>query len=229
MTRTQVPGQPTGAHWGEYEATTDLPNVAGSSAQTNFLNRGDLAAVGGELYQCTSPAEGAATWVEVATAGGTITSLTATGAIAAASLSVTGDITAGGGFRMLAGPFAAPGTAGVTAADQTNLDLYYEHSAGTSSFVAPRAGSIVGISGQLSASLTDGGGDTEDLVIAATVNGVEVALTATATVLGGETEMTATAAKDTYAFAAGALVGISYTSGTITNTPTLVATLEIEM
>lgn len=153
----------------------------------------------------------------------------ALGALGAANISTDGDIDAAGGFRTVVGPFTAPGAAGVTAADQTNLDCRYSHiaAAAASSFVATRAGSIVGISGQLSAAMTDGGGS-ETLVISATKNGTEVACTATFTVDGGEVVANAVVAKDSLAFAAGDVIGVSYTSGTITNTPTLVASLIIE-
>jgi hypothetical protein len=145
-----------------------------------------------------------------------------------ADITTTGDLTAAGGFRQTVGPFTAPGAAGVTAASQTNLDCRYSHpvTAAATSFVAPRAGSIVGISAQLSAAIT-GAGTT--IVCKPTVNGTEVDLAATLTEAGAETEATNTAAKDTHAFAAGDVIGFSYTSTGISNTPALVGSLEIEM
>lgn len=139
----------------------------------------------------------------------------------------TGDLTAAGGFRRTVGPFTAPGIAGVTAASQTNLDHRYEHAvtAAALSWVAPRPGSIVGISGQLSAAITGAG---TSIVISATKNGTEVALTASFTQAGAETAASATAAKDALTFIAGDVIGISYTSTAITNTPALVASLEVE-
>jgi hypothetical protein len=74
-----------GGHWGEFSATSLLPNAAAATIQTRFLNGGDVAAVGNELYICTSPALAAATWKKVARDGGSIAgSLTLSGGIAQA-------------------------------------------------------------------------------------------------------------------------------------------------
>lgn len=137
------------------------------------------------------------------------------------------DIAAAGGYRQTVGPFTAPGAAGVTAAGQTNLDCRYSHTvtAAALSFIAPRAGSITGLSAQLSAAVT---GAAQSITVAATVNGTEVALTVALTQAGSETKGQSTAAKDALPFAAGDIIGVSYTSNTITNTPALVASLEVE-
>lgn len=144
-------------------------------------------------------------------------------------LTVVGDMVAAGGFRQAVGPFVAPGALGVTAADQTNLDLRHAHTvtAYASGWVAPRAGSITGLSASLSAAIT---GSSKTLIAKVTVNGTEVgaALNLTFTTGGAETALRATQAKDVAAFAAGDVIGVSYTSTTITNTPALVADLEVE-
>lgn len=144
-----------------------------------------------------------------------------------ASITTTGDVSAAGGFRQQVGPFTAPGAAGVTAAGQTNLDCRYSHTvtAAASSFVATRAGSIMGLSAQLSAAVT---GADQSITVAATKNGTEVALTVALTQAGAEVKGYSTAAKDALTFVAGDVLGVSYTSDTITNTPALVATIEIE-
>lgn len=143
------------------------------------------------------------------------------------SIVTTADIDAGGGFRRSVGPFTAPGAAGVTAASQTNLDCRYSHTvtAIATGFVATRAGSIVGLSSQLSAAIT---GAATTIVVSATVNGTEVALINTLTQAGGEQKAQASAAKDLLAFVAGDVLGVSYTSTGISNTPALVATLDVE-
>lgn len=128
------------------------------------------------------------------------------------------------GAPRIVGPFTAPGAAGVTAASQTNLDCRYSHpvSAAALGFVATRAGSIVGLSSALSAAAAGG-----SVVVAVTVNGTEIALTTTHAA-AGDTEESATAERGTYAFVAGDVIGVSYTSGAgLSNTPALVASVEI--
>lgn len=143
--------------------------------------------------------------------------------------SYAGEIDAAGGFRQPVGPFAAPGAAGVTAASQTNLDCRYVHTVTgiASGYVAPRPGSIVGLSGQLSAAIT-GAGTT--IIAKATVNGTEVgaALDITFTQAGAETTRFAVTTKDAIPYAAGDVLGVSYTSTGISNTPALVCSLKIE-
>src|SRR5690606_90493 len=185
-------------NWGEYDSASDLPNVSGSSTQDSNLNDGDTAWVGGVLKVCTDAAEGGATWKNVVHDGATT------------DLSITGDLSATGGFRAFVGPFTAPGAAGVLAADQTNLDCRYSHavSAAATSFVATRAGSIMGLSAQLTAAVTGAG---ESVTVAVTKNGTEVACTVSLTADGGETSAQTTVAKDTLTFAAGDVIGVSYT------------------
>lgn len=132
-----------------------------------------------------------------------------------------------GGQRRLVGPFTAPGAAGVTAADQTNLDCRYSHTvtAAATSFVAPRPGSITGISAQLTAAITGAG---TSIVAKPTVNGAEVDLTATLTQAGAETEAYGTEDRNVLTFDAGDVIGVSYTSTTTTNTPALVVSLELD-
>jgi hypothetical protein len=73
MPRTQVPSQPTGVHWGEYDSVATLPGTPLGVVVEPNLNRGDLAVVGSQLYTCSSPAPGAAVWVPVVTAAGAVT------------------------------------------------------------------------------------------------------------------------------------------------------------
>jgi hypothetical protein len=158
------------------------------------------------------------------------TALTCTAAATVGTtLGVTGDITAAGGFRRSVGPFTAPGAAGVTAASQTNLDCRYVHTvtaaAASLSWVAPRAGSIMALSAALDQAIT-GAGTT--ITVSAVKNGTEVALTVVLTQAGAETKGQSTATKDTLTFVAGDIIGVSYTSTGISNTPVLVATLEVE-
>jgi hypothetical protein len=237
--------EPDGQHWGQYTATTKLPGTA-LGVVAPRLTVGDVAVVSGLLYVCVSTAPAAAVWKQVlhldSSNAVTVSALTIAGTTTVdGDLSSTGnidgtfigtvvsstDLAASGGFRQTVGPFTAPGAAGVTAASQTNLDCRYSHTvtAAALSYVAMRAGSIMGISGQLSAAIT---GASTTITISATVNGTEVAATAQFTQAGAETTKFAVVAKDTLAFAAGDILGISYTSTGITNTPALVAALEIE-
>src|SRR5690606_25763560 len=131
------------------------------------------------------------------------------------------------GTRQFVGPFTAPGAAGVTANTQTNLDCRYSHiaAAAATSFVATRAGSIVGLSVQLSAKITGAGGI---ITTAVTVNGTEVACTVALSTAGDSATGATTVTPGTLTFVAGDVIGVSYTSADISNTPTLVATIEIE-
>ena len=154
--------------------------------------------------------------------------------VVAGTLAVTGvatftaDIAAAGGFKRGV-VFTAPGALGVTAADQTNLDMRHSHTvtAYASGWVAPRAGSITALSASLSAAIT---GASKTLIVKATKNGTELgaALDLTFTTGGAETTLYAVAAKDSITFAAGDVIGLSYTSTTTTNTPALVADVEVE-
>lgn len=151
------------------------------------------------------------------------------GAIGATTVTASGDLAAAGGFRQMVGPFAAPGAAAVTAASQTNLDLRYEHVAAfAAGFVATRAGSIMGLSGQLDTAATGG---TATIAVKVTKNGTELgsALDLSFTTAGAEVKDYATTTKDSVTFVAGDVIGVSYTSSAdLSNTPKLVATIEIE-
>ena len=59
--KTAPEDMPTG--WGEYASAANLPNVSGSNADDNdLLRKGDTATVDAQLYICTVPAAGGATW-----------------------------------------------------------------------------------------------------------------------------------------------------------------------
>jgi hypothetical protein len=145
------------------------------------------------------------------------------------TLTATGDIAALGGFRQTVGPFTAPGAAGVTAAGQTDLDCRYSHTvtAAALSFIAPRAGSIMGLGAQLSAAVTGAG---QSILAKVTINGTELVggPECSFTQAGAEVKDYAVVAKGAHPFVAGDIIGVSYTSDTITNTPALVASVEIE-
>lgn len=119
------------------------------------------------------------------------------------------------------GPFSV-----TLAASQTNAALVYGVSA--ASFVAPRAGKITGFSGQLSAAIT-GAGTT--VTVRVYLNGAaQAALDLSFTQAGAEvTDYVALAKSAGIAVAAGDLIRVVYTSTGISNTPTLVATIEAEL
>lgn len=122
------------------------------------------------------------------------------------------------GARRVVAPFT-----GTLAADQTNTDLVFGGMAG--GFVATRAGSITGVSAQISAAITGAG---TSATFKVTKNGTEIAGAGVAmTQAGGATTGYAVYAVDAYTFAAGDVIGVSYTSTTITNTPTASASVEI--
>lgn len=88
-----------GPFWGYFESTSVLPNVSGSTLTSSNLRAGAEAVVADELYICTSPTYGAATWAKVASAGETITTLTTSGAVTVGgTLGVTGATTLTGGL-----------------------------------------------------------------------------------------------------------------------------------
>jgi hypothetical protein len=55
------------SHWGSFAATSDLPNVSGSSTQDSAVEVGDRAYVTGtsKSYQCTVATLGSATWTDM--------------------------------------------------------------------------------------------------------------------------------------------------------------------
>ena len=139
-------------------------------------------------------------------------------------LEVSGDIEAAGGYRCILGPFSV-----TTAADESDTPLLYG-AAATHEFVATRAGSVTGLSAQLSAAITHATDGTLDVEVA--INGTPIVSGPTVAFTDGGAEVKGqdTAAKDTtgHTFVAGDLINVVYTSNTITNTPTLNAYIEIE-
>ena len=59
-------------HFGSFSATNQLPNVAGAVVQSSEVQVGDLAAVAGALYICTTATLGAAVWAAVGAPGGSV-------------------------------------------------------------------------------------------------------------------------------------------------------------
>lgn len=130
MPRTADLTKPSGAVWGPYPSTAERPNVAGSATQTDHLSMGDLVTVVSgadvEVYACTKPALGAATYSEVPLAGGAISSLSLS-----STLAVTGTSTLTGGIVATAPlkvwnhvPLGALNTRGTDAA-RTAGTIYY--------------------------------------------------------------------------------------------------------
>lgn len=211
----------TGAVTAASLTATGLVQAADLTA-TDDLAVTDDATIGGDLAVTGALSSGAATLASAAVTAGLTVGTTA---------AITGDVSAAGGFRQMVGPFTAPGAAGVVAADQTNLDMRISHTvtAAASSFVAVRAGSIMGLSAQLSAAIETAGAEMF-LTCKVTKNGTElvsgpeVAFSSTTALVKGQD----TKAKDAFTFVAGDVIGVSYTSTTISNTPALVAMIEIE-
>lgn len=96
MPRTADLTKPSGEVWGPYPSTAEMPNVAGAAVQTDQLTKGDFVTVSSgadlEVYSCTNPAKGAATYAEIPFAGGSISSLSLS-----STLAVTGTSTLTGG------------------------------------------------------------------------------------------------------------------------------------
>lgn len=135
-------------------------------------------------------------------------------------VSTTGDLEAAGGFRSQIQGFTA-----TLAAAGTNT-AFARFGVAARSWIAQRAGSIVGISAKLSAAIT-GAGTTASVRVA--INGTPVAATALLfTQAGAETEMYLTFAKGTHAIAAGDEVSVVVTTTAIENTPVVMADVEIE-
>lgn len=119
------------------------------------------------------------------------------------------------------GPFSV-----TLAASQTSAATVYGVSG--ASFVAPRDGKLTGFSAQLSAAIT-GAGTT--VAVRVFVNGAAVAaLDLSFTQAGAEVVDRVTLAKeDQIDIDAGDLIRVVYTSTGISNTPTLVATIEAKL
>lgn len=98
--------------WGTYTATSELPNVSGAAEQDSYLNAGDTACVGTELYVCTVATQSGATWKLMARNDST------TAATHGGTLAVTGATTLTGGvvattmarIPNIADPLATTGT-----------------------------------------------------------------------------------------------------------------------
>lgn len=137
-------------------------------------------------------------------------------------LETSGNLVAGGGYRQTIGPFNA-----TLAASQTSAATTFGSVSGAA-FVAKRAGLLTGLSAQLSAAIT-GAGTT--VTVHVTVNGTIVAAANIQfTQAGAAVVQRIALARDAtgIALAAGDLVRVTYTSTGISNTPTMVATVEIE-
>jgi hypothetical protein len=110
------------------------------------------------------------------------------------------------------------------AADETNEPLIFGAAGGA--WVAPRAGSITAISAILGEAIT---GADQTVTLQLFLNGVAVTeLDLEFTEAGAEVVLYATAASGAHAFAAGDTIDLGYTSDTITNTPTIIASVEVE-
>lgn len=246
MPRTLDPTKPTGAVWGPYPSTAELPNVAGAAVQSDQVTMGDLACtVSGttvEFFVCTAPAQGAATWTEVPFAGGSITTISTSGAISAgttlaAGTTVTagtgitattgnitataGDLNAVGGHRTVIGPFKVTLAAGQTA---TAVPIVGADVA----FATLRAGSVTAMRANLDAAVT---GADQSVQVRVNIGGSTVAASEVdLTQAGAEVTALYSGAKDAvgFTFTAGQAIEVEYDSDTITNTPELEVWLEIE-
>lgn len=135
-------------------------------------------------------------------------------------VSTTGDLAAAGGFRSQIQGFTA-----TLAADGTNT-AFARFGVAARSWLAQRAGSIMGLSGKLSAALTGAG---QHASVRVAINGTPIAAAELDfTEAGGETELTDTFVKGTHAFVAGDEISLVVTTDTITNTPVVMADIEIE-
>ncbi len=165
------------------------------------------------------------------------TDLTLAGAIAAGTTLAagTGISTAAGGVSAPAGDLAAlggfkmclPVFTKTLAADQTALELDFGSLAGDAGWVAPSAGSLLGFVANLDTAVT---GSAKVATLGVYKNGVIMnALTVLAfTSAAALVKKTYTVAKDTYAFAAGDIISVKYTSDTITSTPKVWACVIVE-
>ena len=125
------------------------------------------------------------------------------------------------GFPREVGPFYV-----TTAASQTATGTKLGDTVGMT-WVARRAGSIVGVSAMIDGAVTGSG---TSITLKLYKNGalVNAALNLSFTQAGAEVKASATAAKDTYTFAAGDELKFVYDSTGISNTPKVVAFVEVE-
>jgi|SRR5579859_918304 len=110
------------------------------------------------------------------------------------------------------------------AASQTAVALKFGGAVGLG-WVAPRAGSVTAVSAEVDAAVTGSG---LQAALRVYKNGalLAAALDMVFTQAGANTKVTATFAAGLYTFAAGDVITVVCTSGAITNTPNVSATLE---
>lgn len=153
--------------------------------------------------------------------GTLVGSQSTTGTLTATTLVATGDVEAAGGFRQAIGPFFV-----TTAADQSAVGTKLGDTLAMT-WVAPRAGSVTAAVGMLDTAIT-GAATTIKARVYKNGSLLNAALDLDFTQAGAEVKDYAVVAKDTYTFAAGDEIDVVYTSTTITNTPKLVAFVEVE-
>ncbi len=147
-------------------------------------------------------------------AGTTITAGTGFIATAGGLTAAAGDLAALGGFKQTIGAWTA-----TLAASQTALGMVYGAVATvTAGWVAPSAGSILGISAFLDAAITGAG---TQAAFGVYKNGTIINASAIValTQAGAETAKSAVFAKDLYTFVANDVITMKYTSTAISNTP----------
>lgn len=132
-----------------------------------------------------------------------------------------GDVSAVGGFRHAIGPFFV-----TSAASQTDVGLKLGDTVAMG-WIAPRAGSVMALSAMLDAAIT-GAGTTINVRVFKNGTLLNAAFDNLFTQAGAEVADYAVAAKDAYAFAAGDKITVVYTSTAISNTPKVVAYVEVE-
>ncbi len=153
----------------------------------------------------------------------TITAGTGFIATAGGLTAAAGDLAALGGFKHSVGPWTV-----TLAASQTDLGMVYGAVAAvTAGWVAPSAGSILGISAFLDAAVTGGG---TQAAFGVYKNGTIINASAivTFTAAAALAKNHATFAKDLYTFVADDVITIKYTSSGISNTPKAWANVIVE-
>lgn len=227
------------------KTVSELEDLFNSSSQNSFVELQELGAsetVTPGLEDAIDLDSLEVTTLAVTGAATVGTTLGVTGALAAAAavtvgttLGVTGDVTASAALsvgtdltvtgnivaaqRQSVGPFTE-----ALAADQTATVIDY--GAAAMGWVAPRAGSLTGLSSIITAAITGGG---TQAVVSVAKNGTVFpsSPTNTLTQAGAEVKANATAAIGACTFVAGDVLTVIYTSTTITNTPSIVSTIEV--
>ena len=200
-----------------YDKATDAMGVTGTIVASGMITGLNLKAT--SLTAARVPLVGAAGQLEDdagLTYDKSTDALGVTGSITA-----TGDLAAAGGFRQ-----TISGWAGTLAASQTTLAVPF--CGKTAPWIAPRAGSVMGVSIGLSAAFT---GTTKTVVLHVNKNGslLSSSLNLTLASATADTAKYVVAAKDAHTFAAGDAISLDYTSTDITGTPDYAAALEVEM